>query len=76
MNNDLGVSVNPLIELLVCRLCVFDSNLVRDNKTRLCFAGDNQVAELAVVGFYVALAGAEREALYTKSWLDIFYILL
>lgn len=73
MNNDLGVSVNPLIKLLVCCLCVFDSDFVRDNKARLCFTGYDQVAELAVVGFYVALACAEGEALYTKHWLDIFF---
>jgi hypothetical protein len=74
VDNDLGVSVNPLIELVVCRLCVFDSDLVRDNKARLRFAGDDQVAQLAVVGFYIALAGSEGEALYTKGWLDILFL--
>jgi hypothetical protein len=63
MNNDLGISFNPLIELVICNFRFIEADLMRDDEARLCFAGDDQVAQLSVVRFYIALARAEGEAL-------------
>jgi hypothetical protein len=38
MNQDFGVSFNALVELVVCRLSVFDANLVADHERRLGLA--------------------------------------
>lgn len=44
VNNHFGVSPFPLIKFLVCDLRITEADLVRDDKARLCFAGDNHVS--------------------------------
>lgn len=63
MNQHLGVAINPLIELLVRLRCLVDVDVVADNEAGLGAAGDDQVAQVAIVGFDVALARSEMETL-------------
>jgi hypothetical protein len=63
MDDNLGVPVHSLVELLVRCLGVLDSNLVRDDEAGLSFPSDDQVAELAVISLDVALACADCQAL-------------
>lgn len=59
MNNDFGIPVLPLIKLFVRDHGVVEGDLVGDDEARLGPPRDDEVAEIAVVGFDVALAGAE-----------------
>ena len=63
MDEHFGVPIDSLIKLVVGNLGVLDADLVRYDETRLCPAGNDQVAEIAVVGLDVALTGTERETL-------------
>lgn len=70
MNNYFSIPFNALIKLCICGFCVIQTNLMRHNKTRRCLSSDDQVSQLAVVGFNIALTSAKREALC--RWLKIF----
>ena len=63
MNQHLGVAINPLVELLVRLRRIVDVDVVTDDEAGLGAAGDDQVAQVAVVGFDVALARSEMETL-------------
>lgn len=63
MNQHLGVAIDALIELLVRLRRVVDVDVVADDEAGLGAAGDDQVAQVAVVGFDVALARSEVETL-------------
>lgn len=63
MDEDLGVPINSLCKFLISHLCVINVDLVRDNKTRLCFSSNNQVPQVAIVGLHVALTSAYGQAL-------------
>lgn len=63
MNQHLGISLDPLIKLLICRRGIVDGDLVADNEAGLRLAGDDQVAEIPVVVLDVALASRQGEAL-------------
>ena len=56
MDQHLGITLNPLVKLLICLRCVIDVDLMTDDEARFGAAGDDQVSEVAVVGFDVALA--------------------
>ena len=64
MNQHLGVPINPLVKLLIRDLRVLDPDLVTHDEGRLRRAGDDEVAQVAVVLLYVALARGEGEALW------------
>jgi hypothetical protein len=70
MNNDLGISFNPLIKLVICNFRLIEANLMRDDEARPCFASDDQVAQLSIVRFYIALARAEGKALRLDRGLE------
>lgn len=63
VDQDLGVSVFPLVKLVVCNLCVVDGDLMRDHEAGLGLAGNDEIAQVPVVGLDVTLAGCERQAL-------------
>jgi hypothetical protein len=63
MNKHLGIAIDPLVELLVRDGRILDADLMADDEAGFGFAGDDQVALVAVVGFDVALAGSEEETL-------------
>ena len=56
MDQHLGITLNPLVKLLICLRCVIDVDLMADDEAGFGAAGDDQVSEVAVVGFDVALA--------------------
>lgn len=70
MNNDLGISFNPLIELVISNFRFIEADLMRDDEARPCFASDDQVAQLSIVRFYIALARAEGKALRLDRGLE------
>jgi hypothetical protein len=57
MNKHLRIPINPLIELLVRVRSIFDADLMTDDEAGFCASGYDQVAQVAVVGLDVALAG-------------------
>lgn len=59
MDEHLGVPLNSLIELLVCDLSLIDANLVADDERWLSLTRDDEISEVSVVLFYVALASGE-----------------
>lgn len=63
VDQDLGVSVFPLVELVVCDLSIVDGDFMRDNKAGLGLASDDEISQVPVVCLDVALAGCERKTL-------------
>src|SRR5579859_2569440 len=63
MQDDFGVALNALVELLVGLRGLFEWDLMRDDKARLGAARDDEVAKLAVVALDIALPGAHPQAL-------------
>jgi hypothetical protein len=57
MDEDLGVSFDSLIELIVGHLRIIDTNLVTDDETRFSFSRDDQIPEVSIVLLDIALAG-------------------
>ena len=49
MNQHLGVPFNPLVELIVRHLRIVNANLMAHHETRLRFAGNDQVSQVAIV---------------------------
>jgi len=64
MDQHLRIPIDALIELLIRARRVIDVDLMGDHKTRLRAPGDDQVAQVAIVGLDVALAGAYTQALF------------
>lgn len=50
-------SVDTFVEFVVCHRRIFEAEFVGDDEGWLCAAADDQVAEVSVVRFHVALAG-------------------
>lgn len=67
MNQDFGVSLNPLVEFLVRDLCILDSDLVAHHKRWPSLARNDQVSQISVVLLDVALARGQRQSLEIKS---------
>lgn len=59
MNENLGISINPLVKLIIGNLCVVDVDLMRHYKAWLCLARDDQVAKISIVGLDVALSSTD-----------------
>lgn len=68
MDENLRVSIDSLVELLIGNFNVIDTNLMRYNEARLCLACNNEISEVAVVMFDVALPGGKTQALIFVSW--------
>ena len=67
MQQHLRISINSLVEFLIRLGRRVDADVVADDETRVCAAGDDEVAEVAVVLFDVALACPYRETLFVSS---------
>lgn len=63
MEQDLGVTVDSSIKLVVSLDRVVDTNFVADNKARLRPTSYDQIAKVAVVSLDIALAGTEEQTL-------------
>jgi hypothetical protein len=50
VQQDLGIPVDPLIELLICVGGFIEREVVRDDERRLGPSCNNQVAEVSVIG--------------------------
>ena len=66
MEQDLGVTIDSPIELVVGIDSLVNVDLVRNDERRLSTTRDDEVAELTVVGLDVALACAEEESLFEE----------
>jgi hypothetical protein len=64
MNQNLRIPILPTIKLGVSLWRLVNSDFVADNERRLSAPRDDHVAEVAVVGFYVALTGSDCKALF------------
>lgn len=58
MNENLGVSLNSLIKLVISHLGILDTDLMGHYKAGLCLSGDDQVAKVSVIRLHVALTSA------------------
>ena len=63
MNQNLGIPINPLIELLVRQGSIVNIDFVTDNEAGFSTTGDYEVTKVAVVFLDIALASSERETL-------------
>lgn len=63
MDQDLGISFNPLVELVVCHLSVLDTDLMADHKRWLRLTGNDQIPQVSVILLDIALARGQRQAL-------------
>lgn len=63
VDENLGVPVDSLIELLIGSLRIINVNLMRDDEAGLGLACNDQVTQISVVSLDVALASAERKSL-------------
>lgn len=63
MKQDLGVAIDSLVELVISIDGLINVNFVRNDERWLSTSGDDEVAELTVVGLDVALASAEEQSL-------------
>lgn len=66
MNQHLRVTLDPLVELDIGIWCLVDGHFVGDHKRRFCFAGDDQIAEVAIVGLDIALSSSQMQTLRTS----------
>lgn len=57
VNEHLGVAVGSLVEFLICIWRIIDTDLMADDEAGSGLASDDEVAEVAIIGFDVALAG-------------------
>lgn len=67
MDQHLGVSLDPLVELVVRHLRVFDANLMAYNKGWLRLPSNDQISKISVVLLDIALTGSKRKALRKES---------
>ena len=63
MQQHLGVAIDSLVKLLISIDSLVNVDFVRNNEGGLSTAGNDEVAELTVVGLDVALTCAEVQAL-------------
>ena len=63
MQKNLGISINPLVKLVVGNLGILNANFMRHHKAWLGLASDDEVAQISVVSLYIALAGAKSKTL-------------
>lgn len=59
MNQHLSISIDTPIKLVIGTFSFFNTDLVRHDEAWLGLAGNYKIAEIAVVGLDVALAGTE-----------------
>jgi hypothetical protein len=63
MDQHLRVALEPLVEQVIRLLRLLDPNLVRNDEARLGLARDDEIPEVPVVLFDVALPRGQREPL-------------
>lgn len=67
MDQDLRISLDPLVKLVIGGLGIVDAHLMTDHERRLGLAGDDQVPQIPIVLLDIALAGSKGEALNRKK---------
>lgn len=63
MDENLGITINSLVKLLVRNFRIFNVDLVGHDKAGLGLARNDQISQVPVVRLDVALAAADGEAL-------------
>jgi hypothetical protein len=63
MKQDLSIPVNPPVELVVRLYRIVNTTLMRHHKRRLSPAADNEVAQVSIVRFDIALSCAQAQPL-------------
>lgn len=63
VDQDLGVSFNTLVELVISSFGIVDRNLVADHKAWFGLTRNNQVSKVAIVLFHVALTCGKGQTL-------------
>jgi len=66
VKQDFGVAIDSLVELVISIDGLINVDLVRNDERWLSTSGDDEVAELTVVGLDVALASAEEQSLFEE----------
>lgn len=59
VNQHLRVAIYPLVELLICRRCLVDVDLVRYDKAGFGLAGNDHVPQISVIRFDIALPSTD-----------------
>ena len=63
MNQNFCITFDTLIELLICLRRIVNTDLVGDDKGRVGAAGDDHIAEVAVILLDIALTRSKSKAL-------------
>lgn len=70
MNQHLGIPVLPLVKFVVGHFRIIDGDLMGDNEARLRLASNDEISQISIVRFDIALAGRERQTLQLVSALN------
>ena len=63
MYQHLSIPILPAVKLAICTRRIINGDVVTDDEAGVGDTGDDEVAQVAVVGFDVALACCEGETL-------------
>lgn len=63
VDQDLGVSFNTLVELVISSFGIIDWNFVADHKAWFGLARNNQISKVAIVLFHVTLTSGKGQSL-------------
>ena len=63
MNQNLRIPILSTVKLRICLRCLINTDLMAYNERGLGAAGDDHVAKVAVVRFYVALTSSYGKSL-------------
>ena len=59
VNQHLGIALNSLVKLLIRHLRIVDADLMTDDEAWFRLSRDDEISQVAVVGFDVALTRAK-----------------
>jgi hypothetical protein len=64
MYQNFGISILSSIKFPVSSWCLINRDVVRDDKRRLRFAGNNHISQISIVFLDVALTSADGQSLF------------
>ena len=67
MDQDLRVSFDAFVELLICCRSVVNADLMGNDEARLCSSSNDEITQVPVIRLHIALTSAEVEALKSVS---------
>src|SRR5215469_4291208 len=63
LENNLRITLNTLIKLVICHRGIVERDCIRDHKARLRSSGNNHVTQVAIIALDIALSSSQAQAL-------------